>query len=490
MRDEFIGMSEEVLRAVEEEIAKAREEGRKSAQFYALCPLDGRYAEIAERLAPYFSEYALVKHRVWVEVQWLFFLTKNIKSSILSIPSGDFLSIFENFSEEDFLRVKEIEKTTRHDVKSVELFVAEKLSQMGADHLRSYVHIGCTSEDITNCAYAKMISSAKAEVWVPAANDLISKLKEMAKKYQDIPMLAHTHGQPATPTTVGKELLVFASRLEGSLLNLTMNYSSRAKFNGATGNYAAINAAFPEEDWTELARKFVESYLHLNFNPITTQIENHDYMSHVLDGIRHFNNVLRDLDLDMWLYISKEYFKQEVVQNEVGSSTMPHKVNPIRFENSEANIKIANAICSCLSEELPRSRMQRDLSDSSLQRNLGMSFGYSLQAIEQTTAGLKKVIVNEQKLAQDLNEKWEVLAEPIQTVLRKYGIPDAYDRLKKLTRGKEISKESLHDFIKSLDEISEEDKKTLLDLTPASYVGLASKIVSDAFSTTSMEYDY
>lgn len=487
MRDEFKGMSKDVLRAVEEEIAKAREEGKRSAQFHALCPLDGRYAEIAERLDPYFSEYALVEHRVWVEVQWLMFLKRNIKSSILSLNAQNFefnnlISIYANFSEEDFLKVKEIERTTRHDVKSVELFVAEKLSQMGADYLRSYVHIGCTSEDITNCAYAKMISSAMKEVWIPAAKELISLLKEMAKKYKDIPMLAHTHGQPATPTTVGKEILVFAARLESSFLNLAMNYSSRAKFNGATGNYAAINTAFPEEDWTELAKSFVENYLHLNFNPITTQIENHDYMSHILDGIRHFNNVLRDLDLDMWLYISKEYFKQEVVQNEVGSSTMPHKVNPIRFENSEANIKMANAICSSLSEELPRSRMQRDLSDSSLQRNIGMAFGYSLQAIEQTIAGLKKVMVNEEKLAQDLNEKWEVLAEPIQTMLRKYGISDAYDRLKKLTRGKGISKESLHDFINSLDELSEEDKKTLLDLTPATYVGLASEIVSKTLS--------
>ena len=346
------------------------------------------------------------------------------------------------------------------------------------DSLVSFVHIGCTSEDITNPSYANMISTAISEVWIPAAEQLIGKISEIAVEHANTAMLAHTHGQPATPTTIGKEMTVYSYRLKKSLENIK-SIKACAKFNGATGNYAAISVAFPNENWPVLAKCFIEEYLGLEFNPVTTQIESHDYVCHILDGIRHFNNVLRDFDLDMWLYISMEYFKQIAVKTEVGSSTMPHKVNPIRFENSEANIKIGNGICSVLSDELPRSRMQRDLSDSSLQRNIGLAFGYSLQAIEQTIGGLKKVAVNTDKISSDLDSKWEVLAEPIQTVLRKYGIPDAYNQLKELTRGKNISKESIQEFIKSLDVISDEDKATLLALTPSSYIGLAVKIVED-----------
>lgn len=346
------------------------------------------------------------------------------------------------------------------------------------DSLVSFVHIGCTSEDITNPSYANMISTALSEVWIPTAEWLIDKISEIAIEHANTAMLAHTHGQPATPTTIGKEMTVYVYRLRRSLENIK-SIKLCAKFNGATGNYSAISVAFPNENWPVLAKRFIEEYLELEFNPVTTQIESHDYVCHILDGIRHFNNVLRDFDLDMWLYISMEYFKQIAVKTEVGSSTMPHKVNPIRFENSEANIKIGNGICSVLSDELPRSRMQRDLSDSSLQRNIGLALGYSIQAIEQTIGGLKKVAVNTDKISSDLDSKWEVLAEPIQTVLRKYGIPDAYNQLKELTRGKNISKESIQEFIKSLDVLSSEDKATLLALTPSSYIGLASKIVED-----------
>ena len=454
-----------------------------SAKHFALGPLDGRYSQIGEKLAPYFSEYALVKNRVKVEVFWLKFLLQNINGSeILNAFDIDrlpeIMSIYTDFSDASYVRVKKIESVTNHDVKSVELFVVEKLKEMGMDSLVSFVHIGCTSEDITNSSYANMISTAISEVWIPAAEQLIDKISEIAIDHADTAMLAHTHGQPATPTTIGKEMTVYSYRLKKSLENIK-SIKACAKFNGATGNYAAISVAFPNENWPVLAKCFIEEYLGLKFNPVTTQIESHDYVCHILDGIRHFNNVLRDFDLDMWLYISMEYFKQIAVKTEVGSSTMPHKVNPIRFENIEANIKMGNGICSVLSDELPRSRMQRDLSDSSLQRNIGLAFGYSIQAIEQTIGGLKKVAVNTDKISSDLDSKWEVLAEPIQTVLRKYGIPDAYNQLKELTRGKNISKESIQEFIKSLDVISDEDKSTLLKLTPSDYIGLAVKIVED-----------
>lgn len=384
------------------------------------------------------------------------------------------MGIYTDFSDASYVRVKEIESITNHDVKSVELFVAEKLKEKGMNSLISFVHIGCTSEDITNSSYANMISTAMSEVWIPTAEQLVDTISKIANNNAETAMLAHTHGQPATPTTVGKEMLVYSYRLKKSLENIK-SIKPCAKFNGATGNYAAISVAFPNENWPVLAKNFIEKYLGLEFNPVTTQIESHDYVCHILDGIRHFNNVLRDFDLEMWLYISMEYFKQIAVKTEVGSS----KVNPISFENSEANIKIGNGICSVLSDELPRSRLQRDLSDSSLQRNIGLAFGYSIQAIEQTIRGLKKVEVNTDKIAADFESQWEVLAEPIQTVLRKYGIPDAYNQLKELTRGKSISKEDIQEFIKSLDVISDEDKATLLALTPSGYIGLAVKIVGD-----------
>lgn len=457
--------------------------GKIPAEHLALCPLDGRYSQIGKKLAPYFSEYALVKNRVKVEVNWLVYLIENLEDSEIlddfdmnRIP--DIIHIYEEFSDSSFMRVKEIESVTNHDVKAVEIFVTEKLKEMGLDSLVSFVHIGCTSEDITNPSYANMIKSALEEVWIPAAEKLIATISGIAAQHVDTAMLAHTHGQPATPTTVGKEMTVYVYRLRKSLDNLKA-IKPQAKFNGATGNYAAISMAFPYENWPDMSRIFIENYLGLKFNPVTTQIESHDYICHIADGVRHFNNVLLDFDLDMWMYISMDYFKQIPVKTEVGSSTMPHKVNPIRFENSEANIDMSNSIFMALSNKLPRSRMQRDLSDSSSQRNIGIAFGYSLQAIEQTIGGLKKVAVNEAKISADLDSKWEVLAEPIQTVLRKYGIPDAYNQLKELTRGKEISKEAIQEFIKSLDVISLEDKARLLELTPSTYVGLAGRIVKE-----------
>ncbi len=450
----------------------------------ALCPLDGRYSKIGKALSPYFSEYALVKNRVRVEVQWLKFLLENIKSSQILASfdkshMAEIESISNNFSGKSFARIKEIEAVTNHDVKAVELFVGEQLKELGFDNLISFVHFGCTSEDINNTSYATMIKSGIADVWMPAAIKLVEALAKIAKENKSVAMLAHTHGQPATPTTLGKEMAVFVSRFVESLKEIR-RIKPNGKFNGATGNYSAITVAFPEEDWQALSKKFIEEYLGLNFNPTTTQIENHDYMCHIFDAVRNFNNILLDLDIDMWTYISMEYFKQIPVKTEVGSSTMPHKVNPIRFENSEANIDISNAIFTALSNKLPRSRMQRDLSDSSSQRNIGIAFGYSLQAIEQTIGGLNKVSVNKEKLAEDLNNNWEVLAEPIQTLLRKSGRPDAYNLLKELTRGRRVSKEVITDFVRKTDGILEEDKPKINDLTPSSYIGLATEIAEDA----------
>ena len=444
-----------------------------------LCPLDGRYSGVKDALGEYFSEYALVKYRVFVEIQWLKFLIENVESDVLAkfdLQDMDKLTtISSEFNYDSFARIKEIENTTRHDVKAVEYFIDEKVDAIGFGYLQSFVHIGCTSEDINNTSYACMLKYGLKDVWLPKAKEFAAIIDKWAEEHSNDAMLAHTHGQPATPTTIGKEFKVYAYRFLSSIENVEA-VKIKAKFNGATGNYSAILTAFPNEDWQVLAKKFVEEYLGLTFNPLTTQIESHDYTCHILDGIRHFNNVLVDFDVDMWLYISMEYFKQIPVKGEVGSSTMPHKVNPIRFENSEANIDMSNNICIALSNKLPKSRMQRDLSDSSSQRNLGLAFGYSLQAINETMNGLAKCVVNKDKLASDLNEKWEVLAEPIQTMLRKYGVPDAYDTLKALTRGKSISKEDILKFAESLDILSDQDRQTLVDMTPASYIGLAKEL--------------
>lgn len=444
-----------------------------------LCPLDGRYSGVKDALGEYFSEYALVKYRVFVEIQWLKFLIENVESDVLAkfdLQDMDKLTtISSEFNYDSFARIKEIENTTRHDVKAVEYFIDEKVDALGFGYLQSFVHIGCTSEDINNTSYACMLKYGLKDVWLSKAKEFAAIIDKWAEEHSNDAMLAHTHGQPATPTTIGKEFKVYAYRFLSSIENVEA-VKIKAKFNGATGNYSAILTAFPNEDWQVLAKKFVEEYLGLTFNPLTTQIESHDYTCHILDGIRHFNNVLVDFDVDMWLYISMEYFKQIPVKGEVGSSTMPHKVNPIRFENSEANIDMSNNICIALSNKLPKSRMQRDLSDSSSQRNLGLAFGYSLQAINETMNGLAKCVVNKDKLASDLNEKWEVLAEPIQTMLRKYGVPDAYDTLKALTRGKSISKEDILKFAESLDILSDQDRQTLVDMTPASYIGLAKEL--------------
>jgi len=448
----------------------------EEAQYYALSPLDGRYSKVAKMFAPYFSEYALAKNRVKVEVEWLIYLIKLLKKvENIEEVENNIRKISTEYDEKSFIRMKEIEKVTNHDTKAAEIYVAERLEEINLKELVSLVHIGCTSEDISNSAYALMIAGALKDVYIPKAEELIKTLMDFANEYKTVPMLAHTHGQPATPTTVGKEFAVFVCRLKETLEHIK-TIKPRAKFSGATGNYSAICVAYPEIDWMEKSKDFIENHLNIKYSTVCTQIETHDYVCRIADEIRHYNNILLDLDRDMWTYISMNYFKLKTVKTEVGSSTMPHKVNPIKFENSEGNIKIANSICIALSENLPCSRMQRDLSDSTLQRNIGMSFGHAYLAIDSAISGMERVEINETELEKDLENRWEVLAEPIQTVLRKYGIPDAYDRLKALTRGKEIDKEGLHDFIKTLT-IPEDEKEKLLNLMPSSYIGLADKIV-------------
>lgn len=456
------------------------------SEYFALCPLDGRYAQIGKKLSPYFSEFALMKSRVKVEVLWLKFLIFNtgafpILNEFDRSRIGDVLAIYENFSYASLLKIKEIEKVTNHDIKAVELFVAQKLREAGLESLVSFVHFGCTSEDINNAAYAIMISSALSDLYLPEANKLLAALSKFSQDYADIPMLAHTHGQAATPTTVGKEFAVFRFRLSAALKYIE-GEDLCVKFGGATGNFSALLAAERSEDWFDLCRRFVREELKFKFNPLTTQIESYDKLCHLLDYIRHFNNVLLNLDLDMWTYISMGYFSQTAVSGEVGSSTMPHKVNPIKFENSEANAGMSNALLVALSDKLSKSRMQRDLSDSSAKRNIGLALGYSIQAISQTLSGLKTLTLNTAKLNQELESNWEVLAEPIQTILRKYGDPEAYNKLKEMTRGKNIDRGDIEKFIVSLDNLSEADRQALLNLSPSTYTGLAKFLAQSDFN--------
>ena len=393
---------------------------------FELCPLDGRYKDIKELVSPYFAEYTYFQKRVFVEIQWLLYLIKtdvvNYKGNVFKIEE-----ISSKYDLNSYLEIKKYENITKHDVKAVEYFIDQKLKESNLTELISYVHFALTSEDINNVSYALMIKQFLNEVYYPKIEEFLNYLTILSKKYKNTVVLAHTHGQPATPTTFGKEFKVYIYRIKNELQKLK-KVKIMAKFNGATGNYSAIKVALPEIDVISFSKNFIES-LNLTFNPLTTQIENHDYIVTILDIVRHINNIILDMDIDMWLYISKSYFKLEVVKNEVGSSTMPHKVNPINFENSESNLEVSNGLLVTLSNKLPRSRMQRDLSDSSTMRNLGISFGYSLQGIKETLKGLKKVTINKEQIKLELADEWELLAEPIQTILRKYKIQDAYNKL-------------------------------------------------------------
>ncbi len=470
---------EKDLKKLEGELGEAL---AKVTSLAALCPLDGRYSSVADNLREYFSEYALIKNRVYVEMSWLEWLIAEVQDEALvegqiiyEANRNAIVSIYEDFSIADAMRVKDIEKVTNHDVKAVEYFIGEKLKAAGLSQLVSFVHIGCTSEDINNLAYALMIKKARNEVYIPALKALIEQLNIWVEKYKETPMLAKTHGQHATPTTLGKELKVYVKRLEELVNNL--DQYDFGKFNGATGNYSAISVVFPNENWPELNKKFVE-WLGLKYNPITTQIESHDNVYNMLNTIKHINLIILNFDLDMWMYISEEYLNQKVEAKEVGSSTMPHKVNPIKFENSEGNSYVSNGLIDGICEKMMRSRWQRDLSDSTVQRYIGEAMGMSLKLIEEATGGLKKCNANLEKIEEDLDAAWEVLAEPIQTMLRKYGKPDAYDELKALTRGKKITEDVIRDYIENLRVFSMADRDALLSLTPSSYTGLAEDIAN------------
>lgn len=441
---------------------------------FELCPLDGRYSDIKDKLSLYFSEYAYMKYRTFVEIEWLIYLYSKKVANISNSEYETIKDIYSNFDIQTYQKIKEEEKITNHDVKAIEYFIDKKLKECNLNRFIPFVHFGLTSEDINNTAYALMIKDFLNNCYYKDLNNIIKEIKEKMLLYKKIPFLAHTHGQPATPTTVGKEFKVYYYRLNEEIKKLK-SIKIKGKFNGATGNYSALHLAYPELDVVSFSKYFIEEILKLNYNPYTTQIENHDYIVSILDEVRHINNIILDLDIDMWIYISKEYFSLKVIKEEVGSSTMPHKVNPINFENSEANLELANGLLVSLSNKLPRSRMQRDLSDSSALRNLGVAFGYSIQGIKENLKGMKKIIINKKYIYDELENQWEVLAEPIQTILRKYGIQDAYQQLKELTRGKRVDKSIIHDFIRTLD-ISEKDKNELLKLTPLTYIGLADKL--------------
>lgn len=443
----------------------------------SLSPLDGRYSSKVSELVPYFSEYALIKHRLVVEISWLMMLSSEKGIPELPAFSDKEIKILEdlikNFSEKEAEKVKEIEKKTNHDVKAVEYYIKQKLENTSLKKYSGFIHFACTSEDINNLAIALMIQSAGNDVLLPVMKNLIKEISGLAKKWKSVPMLAMTHGQPATPTTVGKEFLVYVKRFERQM-NMLDKQQTLGKINGATGNFNAHCVAYPKVDWMCLSKKFVQN-LGLVWNPVTTQIEPHDFQSEIYDTMARFNTILIDFDRDIWSYISRGVFTQKTVKGEIGSSTMPHKVNPIDFENSEGNLGIANSLLRHFSEKLPISRMQRDLTDSTVQRNIGVAWGYSILAYKSTLKGLGKLELNKKVIQQELDNNWALLAEAIQTVMRKNGVPDAYEKMKELTRGKEITKEAIRKFIGGL-KIPKEDKERLLKLTPQTYIGLAEKI--------------
>jgi adenylosuccinate lyase len=441
----------------------------------ALSPLDGRYASKTDALRPWLSEAAFMRQRVRVEVHWLIALSQ---AKLPDFPSFSvaaekvLLALVENFSDADAERIKAIEAVTNHDVKAVEYWMKEKVAgHAELEKASEFIHFACTSEDINNTSHGLMLSGARQEVILPKLKEVLNALTAIALNNASVPMLSRTHGQPASPTTLGKEMANIAKRLERAITNIE-KVSFLGKMNGAVGNYNAHLSAYPDVDWEAFSKEVIEKRLGLEFNPYTIQIEPHDYMAELFDAIARANTILLDMNRDIWGYISVGYFKQKTKAGEIGSSTMPHKVNPIDFENSEGNLGIANALLKHLSEKLPVSRWQRDLTDSTVLRNLGTALGHSLLAYDSALRGLGKLETNPSRLAEDLDNCWEVLAEPVQTVMRRFGVPNPYEQLKELTRGKGITPEGLKSFIQGL-AIPEEAKKSLLEMTPASYVGKA-----------------
>ncbi|PSW03649.1 adenylosuccinate lyase [Photobacterium lipolyticum] len=444
----------------------------------AVSPVDGRYGSKTSALRSIFSEFGLLKYRTIVEVRWLQKLAAT--DAIVEVPAfsdeaNQFLDrIAAEFSEEDALRIKTIERTTNHDVKAVEYFLKEKVAEVPELHaVNEFIHFACTSEDINNLSHALMLNEAREKVMQPEIRNVIDAIKGLANEYRDIPLLSRTHGQPASPSTMGKEMANVAYRMERQFKQIA-NVEILGKINGAVGNYNAHISAYPEIDWHQYSEEFVTS-LGITWNPYTTQIEPHDYIAELFDAFARFNTILLDFDRDVWGYIALGHFKQRTIAGEIGSSTMPHKVNPIDFENSEGNLGLANALFSHLAQKLPVSRWQRDLTDSTVLRNLGVGCGYAIIAYTSTLKGISKLEVNRAALEAELDKNWEVLAEPVQTVMRRYGIEKPYEKLKELTRGKRVDGEGMRTFIDGL-ELPEHEKARLKEMTPANYIGDAIKL--------------
>lgn len=441
----------------------------------AVSPIDGRYRAKAEPLAPYFSEYALMKYRVRVEIEYFITLCELPLPQLADFPHELFETlrdIYRNFSEDDAARVKDIESITNHDVKAIEYFIKEEFDKIGnLEHFKEFIHFGLTSQDINNTSFPLMLKDATELVYLPLLQELIDQLNEYAEEWKDIPMLAKTHGQPASPTRLGKEVKVFAYRLEQQVA-LLKACPMTAKFGGATGNFNAHHVAYPEYDWRAFGRKFVSEKLGLQREEYTTQISNYDNMAALFDAMKRVNTIVIDMDRDFWQYVSMEYFKQRIKKGEVGSSAMPHKVNPIDFENSEGNLGLANAIFEHLSRKLPISRLQRDLTDSTVIRNIGVPMGHSLIAFQSSLKGLRKLLLHEESIRRDLDNCWAVVAEAIQTILRREAYPNPYEALKALTRTNEaMTEERIHDFIDTL-EVSDAIKAELRAITPHNYTGM------------------
>ena len=440
----------------------------------AVSPIDGRYRSKTKKLSAYFSEEALIKYRIRVEVEYFIALYEEGLPQLQDVDKENFRKLrelYENFTPLDAQAVKKIESITNHDVKAVEYFLKEEFDKLGMETSKEFIHFGLTSQDINNTAVPLSLKEAIEEVYMPELQDILNKLKELAHEWKDIPLLARTHGQPASPTRLGKEIEVFVVRIEEQI-KLLNTIPHAAKFGGATGNYNAHKVAYPDTDWQKFGKNFVENKLGLYHSFPTTQIEHYDHIAALFDALKRINNILLDLDRDIWTYVSMDYFKQKIKKGEIGSSAMPHKVNPIDFENSEGNIGIANALFEHLAAKLPVSRLQRDLTDSTVLRNIGVPVGHTLIAFKSTLKGLNKLLLNEEKLNQDLENNWAVVAEAIQTILRREGFKNPYEALKGLTRTNEkITEKSMSQFIDQL-EVSEEIKKELHKISPQNYTGI------------------
>ena len=446
----------------------------KMQSLQAISPVDGRYRDKVDELTDYFSEFALIKYRILIEIEYFISLCEIPLPQLKSVDRSifdDLRKLYKEFTVEEAGKVKDIEKTTNHDIKAVEYYIKERMDDLGLKDYKEFIHFGLTSQDVNNTAIPYSFRDAVNEAYYPLLDEILVKLNEMSQEWEGVPMLARTHGQPASPTRLGKEIRVFIERLTRQL-NLMKSIPCSAKFGGATGNFNAHHVAYPSIDWVEFGNTFVNDTLGLDRTQTTTQIEHYDNLAAFFDNLKRINTILLDLNRDIWMYISMEYFRQKIIEGEVSSSTMPHKVNPIDFENSEGNLGLANAIFEHLSSKLPISRLQRDLTDSTVLRNIGVPIAHTLIAMRSLLKGLDKLILNREKMKKDLDENWTVVSEAIQTILRREGYPDPYEKLKELTRtNKTLSKSVIHQFIESLD-VSDKVKRELKNISPENYVGI------------------